>query len=129
MNKSSISELQELMVKHKKPLPIYECIEDKIFGCNSHKFTIRVTCDNITVCGIGTTKKVAKENAAKAILAIIDIPSGSKETGTDNVDKNDEKIIIKKIDAISCTESENNKTSSDSEVCMRNILLSFLLYC
>ncbi|XP_033226417.1 interferon-inducible double-stranded RNA-dependent protein kinase activator A-like [Belonocnema kinseyi] len=103
------------MVKNKKPLPTYECIEDKIFGCNSHKFTIRVTCDNITVCGIGTTKKVAKENAAKEILTILKIPSGSKETGTDNVDKTDEEIIIKKIDAISCTETENIKTSNGSE--------------
>ena len=94
MSKSLISELQELMVKHKKASPVYHCIEDKIIGNNLHEFTIRVTCDNVIACGIGTTKKVAKENAAREILSILKVPSASKESGiTDNVDNNGEECI------------------------------------
>ncbi|XP_033226418.1 interferon-inducible double-stranded RNA-dependent protein kinase activator A-like [Belonocnema kinseyi] len=104
MSKSSISELQELMVKHKKASPIYDCIEDKIIGNNLHEFTIRVACDNVTACGIGSTKKVAKENAAKEMLTILKISSGSKETEVDSVAKNGEDFSVFPI-------VENGKTS------------------
>lgn len=87
-------------------MPSYDCVSAKILEGNFPEFTMRVTCGNLTACGTGSSKKVAKENAAKEILATLKADPCSKET----------KAI------------ENN-TEVKTKVCMKNVLYSyFLLY-
>ena len=67
------------MTKTRQLLPMYDCIEAKMVGGNIPEFTMKVTCYNRTACGSGSTKKVAKENAAKEMLAIIRMDPSFKE--------------------------------------------------
>ena len=68
MSKNSISILQEFRAKSNKSIPVYDCIGHREVGSNDHEFTIRVTCDDKTADGKGSTKKEAKINAAKEML-------------------------------------------------------------
>ena len=104
------------MVKNRKSLPSYDCIEGKILG-NIPEFTIKVTCDNVTACGSGCNKKIAKENAANEMLTLIKMNPCSKETGTENT--------IEKLSTALFTDNEfkNTKTSKASEVCI--IIVNF----
>lgn len=68
--RSAISQLQEMCAKYKLPPPMYE---DEAKSGTDHQpmFTVKCMCSNQCTRGTGTTKKIAKENAAGQILVAL----------------------------------------------------------
>ncbi|XP_076657703.1 protein Loquacious-like [Halictus rubicundus] len=70
MFKTPVSTLQEGLVKGGSSLPVYTEVSFSI-GPQTTEFVICVTCDKYTAKGSGTTKKEAKQNAAKAMIELL----------------------------------------------------------
>lgn len=66
VSKTAASILNEKMVK-KGITPIYELIVDGS-GTNQPTFTYKVLCNKIAALGTGRCKKIAKQDAAEAML-------------------------------------------------------------
>ena len=66
MNKHPVSFLQEAMARQKKSLPIYH-MQEPCFR-NGNRFQCFVSVDGIVVEGLGSSKPVAKENAASTAI-------------------------------------------------------------
>ncbi|XP_015589648.1 interferon-inducible double-stranded RNA-dependent protein kinase activator A homolog [Cephus cinctus] len=69
-SKSSISMLQEFMMKGMKQLPNYTLIHDG-GGTHLSSFTIRVECNGESVEATASSKKEAKHKAAQAMLNLL----------------------------------------------------------
>lgn len=69
MAKSPISLLQELAIKQGY-VPIYNYVSEKKDGIYN-RFVCRVDCKNFNAEGVGTSKKDAKQNAAKKMLSLL----------------------------------------------------------
>ncbi|XP_033220165.1 interferon-inducible double-stranded RNA-dependent protein kinase activator A homolog [Belonocnema kinseyi] len=106
MSKSPISILQEYMVKSNQSLPTYDCIEHNSVGLNDHEFKVRVKCGSLTADGRGTTKKDAKNNAAKELLLQIggaELAKPRINNNSTNNNKNNEIGAIQENNSTNCT--------------------------
>lgn len=69
MSKTAISILQETVAKCGASLPVYT--EICMAGIYQNKFIIQVTWNGYKVKGDGTSKKEAKQNAAKEMIRLL----------------------------------------------------------
>lgn len=69
MNKTPITILQELAIKHGY-FPIYDYLNPKNTG-NSIEFICKVSCKDLHINGTGKSKKEAKQSAAENMLILL----------------------------------------------------------
>lgn len=76
MSKTPVSILQEIVAKHDIALPVYT--EIYMAGNYRNKFVIQVTWNEYKAKGDGTTKKEAKQNAAKEMIQLLPSETSSQ---------------------------------------------------
>ena len=68
-SRNYIGELLEATQKERAQVPVYQDVSERILPDHSHLFTVSVSCLGLTATGTGASKKEAKHEAAKALLA------------------------------------------------------------